>query len=116
MSKRLTNEELQAIRGRAEKATEGPWRIGKQSPNGLNNIGTVGGLLTAQTTNEANAAFIAHARQDIPKLLAEIERLRNPISWGVSCSGCSNQLAEEWEIVRGSFVCRECIEYGGDSE
>ena len=123
MNKRLTNEELTAIRERVEKATEGPWRIGKQSPNGLNNIGTMGGLLTAQTTNENDAVFIAHAREDIPKLLAEIERLREAISWGVSCGECTNQLAEDWEIINGRFVCIECrelyipIKYdGGDSE
>ncbi|MFP5168490.1 hypothetical protein PQS30_16190 [Bacillus licheniformis] len=43
---------LEEIRQRVAAATEGPWRIGKQSPNGLNNIGTIGGLLTAQTTDE----------------------------------------------------------------
>lgn len=75
MNKRLTNEQIEAIRKRAEAATEGPWRIGKQSPNGLNNIGTMGGLLTAQTLNEADAEFIAHAREDVPALLAEIDRL-----------------------------------------
>ncbi len=74
--KQLTSEELEAIRKRAEAATEGPWRIGRKSPNGLNNIGTMGGLLTAQTLIEEDATFIAHAREDTPKLLAEIERLQ----------------------------------------
>lgn len=54
--------------------------------------------------------------EDVSKVLAEIERLRHAISWGVSCSGCSNQLAEEWDIIGGSFVCQDCIDYGGDSE
>lgn len=80
-NKRLTDEELQAIRERVEKATAGPWQIGKQSPNGLNNVGTMDGLLTAQTTDESNASFIAHAREDIPKLLAEIERLRGRLEY-----------------------------------
>ncbi|WP_340640634.1 hypothetical protein [Bacillus atrophaeus] len=70
---------LEEIRQRADAATEGPWRIGKQSPNGLNNIGTIGGLLTAQTTDEDDAKFIAHARQDIPWLISEIDRLNSGI-------------------------------------
>ena len=70
---------LEEIRQRADAATEGPWRIGKQSPNGLNNIGTIGGLLTAQTTNEDDAKYIAHARQDIPWLMSEIDRLNSGI-------------------------------------
>ena len=52
----------------------------------------------------------------VSELIEENKALIDAISWSVSCSGCSNRLAEEWEIVRGSFVCRECIEYGGDSE
>ncbi|MED1016775.1 hypothetical protein [Bacillus atrophaeus] len=70
---------LEEIRQRADAATEGPWRIGKQSPNGLNNIGTIGGLLTAQTTDEDDAKFIAHARQDISWLISEIDRLNSGI-------------------------------------
>ena len=72
----MTEEQLQAIKERAEKATDGPWKVGKASPNGAQNIGTVYGLLTAQTTREENAEFIANARQDIPQLVAEVERLR----------------------------------------
>ncbi|QHM89788.1 hypothetical protein DXY21_03863 [Bacillus velezensis] len=77
MNEKLTKDQLEEIRQRTEAATEGPWRIGKQSPNGLNNIGTIGGLLTAQTTNEDDAKYIANARQDIPALLdhiAEVEQ------------------------------------------
>ncbi|MBF8201655.1 hypothetical protein [Bacillus subtilis] len=70
---------LEEIRQRADAATEGPWRTGKQSPNGLNNIGTIGGLLTAQTTDEDDAKYIAHARQDIPWLISEIDRLNSGI-------------------------------------
>lgn len=37
--------------------------------------GTYGGVLV-----EADAEFIAHAREDIPKLLAEVERLRKELA------------------------------------
>ncbi|WP_025851663.1 hypothetical protein [Bacillus velezensis] len=79
MNEKLTKAQLEEVRQRADAATEGPWRIGKQSPNGLNNIGTIGGLLTAQTTNEDDAKYIAHARQDIPALLGHIAALQGKI-------------------------------------
>ncbi|WP_259406038.1 hypothetical protein [Shouchella clausii] len=77
---RPTDEQWAEIRERCDKATEGPWKIGRQSPNGLNNVGTTRGLLTAQTTDEKNAEFIAHAREDVPLLLAEINRLNRKLA------------------------------------
>lgn len=60
-------------------ATWEPWVIGKRPPNGAYNIETTHGLMTAQATDENNAEFIAHAREDVLALLAEIERLTNVI-------------------------------------
>ena len=74
---------LQAIKERVARATPGPWQIhvrgtsttieardGKkwiaQAVLGTYGIGDVG----------ANAAFLAHARDDIPTLVAEVERQR----------------------------------------
>lgn len=111
----ITQEEIEAIRERAKKATEGKWELA-DTTDGAWIVDDDGDIISGTCERIDDATFIAHARQDIPKLLAEIERLRNAISWGVSCSGCSNQLAEDWEIIGTSFVCRECIEYGGDSE
>jgi hypothetical protein len=79
----VTDRELQAIKARAARATPGPWRIhdrgtsttieaqdGKkwiaQALLGTYGIGNV----------EANAAFLAQARDDIPTLVAEVERQR----------------------------------------
>jgi hypothetical protein len=79
----VTARELQAIKTRAARATPGPWQIhvrgtsttieaqdGKkwiaQAMLGTYGIGNV----------EANADFLAHARDDIPTLLAEVERQR----------------------------------------
>jgi hypothetical protein len=61
----MTKEELDAIRKRCEKASPGPWyvvNIDKSKPN---------------------AEFMAHAREDIPKLLEEIERLRGALDRAV---------------------------------
>ena len=92
----LDNERLAAIRERHEKATKGPWWNDdiswaeidditvwcgdKDDPECLLNIGpnfsemsNEGGKGT-QSWNDAE--FIAHARADVPDLLAEVERLK----------------------------------------
>lgn len=74
--------DLDAIKARAEAATEGPWeahaldgfewsvdRIGDNDDDSGNEVATV-------WVTGADAAFIAHARTDVPMLLAELERLR----------------------------------------
>ncbi|ANB49361.1 MULTISPECIES: hypothetical protein [Bacillus] len=107
MSGKLTKDQLEVIRKRSEEATEGPWRIGKQSPNGLNNIGTIGGLLTAQTTDEEDANFIANARQDIPSLLDHITFLNEVIS-NCRCAECGDELGEDWATNSGVAFCNYC--------
>ena len=87
----MTNDELEAVRARAEAATAGPWRVrtnrhpttegyrwGWVSPNTDQNISLPGisGMQWQEGIGQANAAFIAHARADIPALLDEVERLR----------------------------------------
>ena len=80
----LTNEELTAIKARCEAATPGPWKPyieGRDHVSGSSFIMTGEGAtrgddieLTGAT--EADYDFIAHARQDIPRLLEEVEELR----------------------------------------
>ncbi len=73
----LTQEELEAIRKRAEKATEGNWYC--LTMDGVTyDISSEGtGIELAAAYSASDAEFIANAREDIPKLLAEIDRLRN---------------------------------------
>ena len=72
--------ELEVIRNRCAQATPGPWKSfieGRDHTSGSNFIMTGGEdfeLSGGGTT--ADQDFIAHARQDIPRLLAEIERLK----------------------------------------
>jgi hypothetical protein len=80
---KLTQEQLEAVRQRAENATPGPWEtceisklshakwfgvLGGGSDDSLIDIGV-------DTLNEADATFIAHARTDIPALLEHIAEL-----------------------------------------
>lgn len=79
-------DRLEEIRQRAEAATPGPWRAYgntvEQEKTGWHQV--VGTELTGLpymtyerlTTKNEDATFIAHAREDIPYLLAEVERLR----------------------------------------
>jgi hypothetical protein len=79
----LTGRRLQAIKERAARATPGPWECQVKGVNttieaqdgkkwiaqavlGTYGIGNV----------RENAAFIAHTREDIPILVAEVERQR----------------------------------------
>ena len=74
----LTGERLAEIRGREKVATQGPWVADEHSfcvdlgynPDHKRTHGY------REDEQRANAAFIAHAREDIPALLDEVERLR----------------------------------------
>lgn len=80
----MTDGELEEIRLRCEAATPGPWKSfaeGRDHTSGSNFIMVGEGRnrgddieLTGATT--ADQDFIAHARQDIPRLLDEVARLK----------------------------------------
>ncbi len=95
MSDDLTEAELEAILARAENSLDGPWQSfveGRDHFGGDNFIRT-GGLddespdmyvtLSYWNTEPPKAAtpaildFIAAARQDVPRLVAEVRRLRS---------------------------------------
>jgi hypothetical protein len=73
--KRLTTQELEAIRKRAEQATEGPWYTAHTADERLI-VNKDGGIFSGEYSRLNDADFIANARTDIPKLLAEVERLQ----------------------------------------
>lgn len=81
--------DLDAIRERADAATEGPWRPGTTGVRGgdhwfvaahgeaIAHIASNDGCNEAQ--REPDATFICHARTDVPALLAEVQRLRDEL-------------------------------------
>lgn len=76
----LSDNELLAIRKRTEKATKGPWKAfveGRDIECGSSFIQTQGEDIELIGATEADYDFIAHARQDILRLLDEIEKLRS---------------------------------------
>lgn len=85
--------DLEAIKERVARATEGSWEVVKSDKKGVQ-IGTtwahpqikaaVAVVTTAKSLKgvttyikDDDAQFIAHARQDVPALIAEVERLRD---------------------------------------
>ena len=87
MEPSLTDEELQAIKDRCAAATRGPWRSyieGRDHTSGSDFIMTGEGSdrgedIELSSATKADQDFIAHARQDVPRLLAEVERLRRQL-------------------------------------
>lgn len=81
----LTDQDLDEIRQRISRARPGPWRSfveGRDHTSGSSFIKVGEGAerqedieMTGQT--EGDQDFIAHARQDLPMLLAEVDRLRS---------------------------------------
>lgn len=89
----MTDEELAAIEARANAATPGPWRdegpderrpryphdaiVGPAEDCGIPAmIAKARGFYHSAEVETANSQFIAHAREDVPALVAEVRRLR----------------------------------------
>lgn len=79
---------LDAIRQRVEAATPGEWSVSEWEDGGvtidhhddLNDEPVTVAIMAAETT-DADAIFIAHARQDLPDLLAVVEAARLLMEW-----------------------------------
>lgn len=79
--------DLEAIRQRVDRATPGPWYESDEPIGRTHDIyappGALPGLRrelpVAEKVFGRDSRFIAHAREDVPALLAEVERLRSGI-------------------------------------
>lgn len=103
----MSTAELEAVSRRAEAATAGPWR--QDSMPTLGYLVRAGADPVAAATHldfaiaVADAAFVAHSREDVPRLLAtiaardeEIERLQAEVAR-------LQQRPDEWEQRRARF-------------
>lgn len=79
----LTADEIAAIRARAQAATPGPWEAPESEWSDPHVVTTDGEWIAAFIAcypegaipmDAADATFIAHARTDIERLLAAVER------------------------------------------
>jgi hypothetical protein len=118
----MTDEELAAIRERVEVATPGPWEYDDQSLpsiyilSGADTIAAVWRSDSGDSNGQPNAKFIAHARDDVPTLLAELDRLRE---WEEKSRPIVEAMAYLQPIrERGAFGdwCGVCYAYLPDQE
>lgn len=116
----LTKAELTEIAERCEKATKGPWEswndVKYTKIEGA--VGTVCNVGEYTWSNvENDAAFIANAREDVPKLLshiaqqeAEIERLLGIVENEIPCAVCLAPIDHLWKYDDGEVICGKCAE------
>lgn len=79
----LTETELAEIQSRCQSATPGPWTAfveGRDHLGGDSIVRTQGGDIYLGRVDSRDADFIAHAREDVTKLLCEIDRLKSLLS------------------------------------
>ena len=84
----MTDAELSEIESRANAATPGPWakgcnRYGEHSVYGPEHEDVTPAYtdhMHGESMMEEDATFIAHAREDVPKLIAEIRRLNDVLA------------------------------------
>lgn len=116
----MTREQLDAIRARVDAATPGPWltdscldvyteQVREIDPDiGMELYKTVYSHHThgpEGTQPWHDTHFMAHAREDVPALLAEVERLRDAHAMAVQVSG---ELCEKcgWAMKFPGEKCR----------
>ncbi|GEM_PF-2276756 len=87
----MNKEQLNAIKERVAKATPGEWFYDSYTVCTDEIFDGDGGLIETVTIDyadrhgdvhskeETDAQFVAHARQDVPALIAEVERLREAL-------------------------------------
>jgi hypothetical protein len=129
----MTDEELQAIRARAEAATPGPWTEGAGKVAGGETrelvIGADNRTIIAMAyggfghptpdCTRADRAFIAAARTDVPALLAEVDRLREILTAIIYASdGCvghkdCNHSIKPWKDARAHLGMLSSTETAG---
>ena len=80
----MTESELKEIEERCNKATEGPWKSmieGRDHTSGDSFIMTGGkDIYIDNPLLDNNQDFIANAKQDIPKLIQEIRKLKKKLN------------------------------------
>ena len=109
----MSEQELAAIRARAEAATDGPWQqsmditgrlmvVVNLTPHQFREI--IIAVSSDNSPRDEDLDFIAHAREDVPALLAEVERLREALAVVVAdcpiCGGTgrNRDAMQAWDV------------------
>jgi len=113
----MNQEQLNAIKERVEKATPGPWEIDKNSDDSdfitdiwFNQDGDHVEVHDKSILQSVlNALFIAHAREDVPALVAEVDMLRQALEKVMEVEA---PIMEGWETPTYK-IAREAL--GGEA-
>jgi len=80
----MNSDQLNAIKERAEKATPGPWVIEESRYGSYNAVSVDTNYdFPACLMKLDNALFVTKAREDIPQLVAEVDRLQSELESAV---------------------------------
>ena len=98
----MTEQELAEIEARANAAKEGPWQIQRDSTGAPCEVIHLSGsgiyaFVTSIPKTQGDIEFVAHAREDVPALIAEVRRLRNVMECAL------------WPEVNRGCVCPWCF-------
>lgn len=126
---------LAAIKARSEAASPGPWKhcgcgkCGQVQWDSAQNISMAPVATTSidwseggydnwlHEAQQANATFIAHAREDVPALVAEVERLRQALAdYGGHNEWCSGQYGPSYRCRCGWRDEARALGIGVDKE
>ena len=117
----MTKEQLAAIEARANAATEGPWYFvyaGSSDWSVLKKTDDdefcVADLHRHRKVACPDAEFIAHARTDVPALVAEVRRLRKAMSRASVCvdAAIPDVKRQNAELARLRDLVREAYREG----
>jgi hypothetical protein len=94
MSEGLSREEIQEIEARCKAATPGPWEDTFYDAEWY----VTGPEYTDVSFNESDTIFIAHSREDVPALVAEVKRQ------GTALETVREKLREAALALRGALT------------
>jgi hypothetical protein len=102
-----TRLDLDAIRDRANAATKGPWGVEHEGGVMVLNRGTCQAVAFVGSEGDdqvrADSAFLAAAREDVPALLAEVDRLTTELAAANQVANDALTLAEQAAADRRSL-------------
>lgn len=104
----LTHEQLFAIRERAELAVDAPFDFDGDY------IRDKDGYILAEVLRTPHGEFFAHARTDIPLLIAEVIRLRAALTEIAHYEAPFGLDATGYEVLR--IMAQQALNNGGDTE
>ena len=93
LTDRIAADRLDAIEARANAATEGPWRIDVGAE-----IVDPSFEVVAQVVLDEDNDFIAHARTDVPALVAALRAVMDFADYWEALPPVGGSSAEQWEF------------------